>query len=91
METSLHRQLKRRYAGDDDSMEVVVGSYRIDAVRDGELIEVQCASLAAIRAKCQDLLQRHALRVVKPVVLRTRIGGERPIDMLSGASLPRIC
>lgn len=26
-----------------------------------------------------------------PVVLSTRIGGERPLDLLSGADLPRIC
>lgn len=26
-----------------------------------------------------------------PVVLRTAIGGERPLDLLSGADLPRIC
>lgn len=50
-----------------------MGRYRIDAVRDDELIEVQCASLSAIRDKCRDLLQRHPLRVVKPVVMRTRI------------------
>jgi hydrogenase expression/formation protein HypE len=26
-----------------------------------------------------------------PVTLRTSIGGERPVDLLSGAELPRIC
>jgi hydrogenase expression/formation protein HypE len=26
-----------------------------------------------------------------PVLLRTRIGGERPVDLLSGMDLPRIC
>lgn len=73
METSLHQQLKQHYAADPALVEVTLGRYRIDAVRDDELIEVQCASLAAIRDKCQRLLQRHPLRVVKPVVLRTRI------------------
>ncbi len=73
METTLHQQLKRCYAEDDSSTEVVMGNYRIDAIRDGELIEVQCASLSAIRDKCQNLLKRHQLRVVKPVVIRTRI------------------
>ena len=73
METTLHQQLKRCYAADDQSTEIRLGRYRIDAVRDGELIEVQCASLSAIRDKCADLLRRHRLRVVKPVVLRTRI------------------
>jgi hypothetical protein len=73
METTLHHQLKQRYAQDDSSTEVALGKYRIDAIRDGELIEVQCASLSAIRDKCSDLLDRHPLRVVKPVVMRTRI------------------
>lgn len=73
METSLHQQLKRCYAADDSNIEVVIGRYRIDAIRDEELIEVQCASLSAIRAKCQHLLERHRVRIVKPVIARTRI------------------
>ena len=50
-----------------------MGRYRIDAIRDDELIEIQCASLSAIRDKSNQLLKRHKLRVVKPVVARTRI------------------
>ncbi len=73
METSLHQQLKRCYADRDDDTEVVMGKYRIDAIRGDELIEVQCASLSAIRRKCHDLLTRHSVRVVKPVIVRTRI------------------
>lgn len=73
METTLHQQLKRCYAGSEQNTEVVLGRYRIDAIRDDELIEIQCASLSAISSKCQDLLKRHRLRVVKPVIARTRI------------------
>jgi len=73
METTLHQQLKQRYAADPAQVEVAIGRYRIDAIRDDELIEIQCASLSAIRDKCQRLLPRHRLRVVKPVVVRTRI------------------
>lgn len=73
METSLHRELKRRYADDDSENEVVLGSYRIDAVRDETLIEVQCASLAAIRPKIRDLTKSHDVIVVKPVVIRQTI------------------
>lgn len=73
METTLHQQLKRCYADRDGDTEVVLGRYRIDAVRDDELIEIQCASLSAIRDKSNDLLKRHRLRVVKPVIARTRI------------------
>tara|TARA_R110002049_G_scaffold309268_1_gene519536 strand:- start:51424 stop:52095 length:672 start_codon:yes stop_codon:yes gene_type:complete len=73
METTLHQQLKRCYADGASNTEVTVGRYRIDAVRDDELIEVQCASLSAIRDKSNQLLKRHKLRVVKPVIARTRI------------------
>jgi len=73
METSLHQQLKHGYAAEAGDTEVVLGAYRIDAVRGDELIEIQCAGLSAIRDKCRDLLKRHKLRVVKPVVERTRI------------------
>ena len=68
METSLHRQLKALYAGDDGLQEVVCEGYRIDAVRDGELIEIQHGSLAAIRDKIRRLLTRHRVRIVKPIV-----------------------
>lgn len=73
METTLHQQLKRCYADTAADTEVTMGSYRIDAVREDELIEIQCASLSAIRDKSQELLKRHKLRVVKPVIARTRI------------------
>ena len=73
METTLHQQLKRCYAGEAANTEVTLGRYRIDAVRDDELIEIQCASLSAIREKSRQLLRRHRLRIVKPVIARTRI------------------
>lgn len=72
METSLHRELKALYAG-ADAQEVRLGPYRIDAVRDGELIEIQHASLAAIRDKAKALVQTERLRIVKPVVGAKRI------------------
>lgn len=68
METSLHRQLKALYAGPEGLQEVVCAGYRIDAVRDGELIEIQHGSLAAIRDKTRRLLQEHRVRIVKPIV-----------------------
>ena len=37
METTLHRQLKRLYAG-DGATEVAIGSFRVDAVRGDELV-----------------------------------------------------
>lgn len=73
METSLHRQLKLHYAPDVSACEVTLGSYRIDVMGDGELIEIQHGSLAAIRDKVADLLGQHRVRVVKPIVIRKRL------------------
>ena len=70
METSLHRQLKALYAEDESQTEVRLGSFRIDAIADGELIEIQHGSLAAIRRKIARLVQKHRVRVVKPIVAR---------------------
>ncbi|MCA9264131.1 MAG: hypothetical protein KDA60_09805 [Planctomycetales bacterium] len=73
METSLHRELKRVYAGSTEQTEIRLGRYRIDAVRNDELIEIQHGSLSAIRDKIQKLTKEHAVRVVKPIVARKRL------------------
>lgn len=81
METTLHRQLKELYAIDPDQREVVVDGYRIDAVRDKVLVEVQSASLSALRDKVRVLLDDYPVLVVKPLaaskllVKRKRKGG----------------
>ncbi|QDU55483.1 hypothetical protein Pan181_16720 [Aeoliella mucimassa] len=81
METSLHQQLKDRYAGTKGETEVRLGRYRIDAVVNRELVEIQHGSLGAIRDKIRELLDEHKVRVVKPIVAskvlvkRTEKGG----------------
>jgi hypothetical protein len=70
METSLHRDLKRLYAGDGAQTEVTVDRYRIDAVSDGRLIEIQHGSLAAIRDKIRRLIESHRVLIVKPIIQR---------------------
>ena len=70
METSLHRQLKALYAGQAAQVEQRLGDYRIDAVRPGELIEIQHGSLAAIRDKIAALLAEHKVLVVKPLIAK---------------------
>ena len=70
METTLHQQLKAHYAGDDGATEVRLGRWRIDAVCDDLLIEVQHAGLAAIRDKVLRLARSHDILVVKPIVAR---------------------
>jgi hypothetical protein len=78
METSLHRELKRIYAGPAGRMEVRVGKFRVDAivvnaVGRNELVEIQHGSLWAIRDKVRQLLKRHPVRVVKPIIRRKRL------------------
>ncbi len=76
METSLHRQLKLHYAGDAEQTEVMVDGFRIDAIAGcGELIEIQHASLGALREKTKRLLANpeNRLRVVKPILSRKRL------------------
>ncbi len=91
METTLHQQLKLHYAPDARQTEVLVGRYRIDAVRGDELIEIQCASLSAIKAKVRALLDRHHVRVVKPIVVRTRIAKKKTLkgDVASRRMSPK--
>jgi hypothetical protein len=70
METSLHRQLKSLYAEPGGQLEVPVGGYRVDVVRDDRLVEIQHGSLAAIRDKVRRLLRTHRVLVVKPIAVR---------------------
>ena len=67
METSLHRELKELYCDDAAAREVSVRGYRIDAIVDGTLIEIQQASLAALRRKTKTLLETHSVTIVKPL------------------------
>ncbi len=73
METSLHRQLKSLYCADQSQQEVTVAGYRIDGVVEGTLIEIQCASLGAIRNKIRALLAEHDVLVVKPLAAKKQL------------------
>jgi hypothetical protein len=70
METSLHRDLKTLYAGEDAQFEVSLDGYRIDVMSGGRLIEIQHGSLAAIRDKVKTLLNDHPVTVVKPIIVQ---------------------
>ncbi len=70
MESTLHQQLKVRYAGRGQRTEVRLDGFRIDAMTGGKLIEIQFSSLGAIRDKIRRLLQRRKVLVVKPIVVR---------------------
>ncbi|MCP4787174.1 MAG: hypothetical protein GY903_30660 [Fuerstiella sp.] len=74
MATSLHQQLKLHYVADECRHEVEVDGFRIDAVDDQErLIEVQCASLMAIRDKIRKLTVNHHVVVVKPLCAKKKL------------------
>lgn len=73
METSLHQRLKRIYADDESQVEQKIGRYIIDVVRQGELIEIQYASLASINRKIKHLVADHKVRVVKPLVVQKQL------------------
>jgi hypothetical protein len=81
METTLHRQLKERYATEGALVEQRLGRYRIDVIQPHQLVEIQLASLTAIRDKIVALLKNHHVLVVKPIVAtkylvkRRRAGG----------------
>lgn len=91
METTFHRQLKELYATDESQREVWVDGFRVDAAVNGVLIEIQQASLAALRDKTRELLTGHPMVIVKPLVAhklllkRNRTGG--PVE--SRRSSPR--
>src|SRR3954453_19892973 len=69
METTLHRQLKEHYAASGGLTEQRIGRYRIDVIRDKQLIEVQLASLTAIRDKIAALVKKHDVLLVKPIII----------------------
>lgn len=74
MATSLHQQLKEHYVSDPASHEVDLDDYRIDAIADdGRLIEIQCASLLAIRDKIRRLTKKHQVTVVKPLAWKKKL------------------
>lgn len=74
METTLHQQIKHSLSRDLQSTEVVVGSYRIDAIdKQNRLVEVQFGPLGALRRKVLDLRQDQVLRIVKPIIVEKQI------------------
>jgi hypothetical protein len=73
METTLHRQLKDRYTTPGSVVEQKLGQFRIDVVQPDRLVEIQVASLTAIRDKIAVLLKKHRVLVVKPIVVRKHL------------------
>jgi hypothetical protein len=66
-EKPLHLEIKQWYAKPGDQVEVPVGGFVIDIVRDGLLIEIQTRSFTSIRQKLTILLEQHPVRLVYPI------------------------
>lgn len=67
MPTELHLALQQHYAGDDGEIEVDLGRYRADVLRDGVIYEIQTGNFAAIRDKVKALARKQCVVVVYPV------------------------
>ena len=69
-ETSLHRDLKFRYAGSGGETELEVAGYIADCRNAaGDYIEVQTGNFGSLRQKAQKLSELGTLRIVYPVVV----------------------
>jgi hypothetical protein len=68
-EKPLHASLKQWYARPGDRLEVAVGGFVVDIVRDDLLIEIQTRNFAAIKTKLTRLVQSHRVRLIYPIVL----------------------
>jgi ribosomal protein S25 len=69
-ETSLHRDLKFSYAGENGRTEAEIDGFVADGISaDGEFIEVQTTNFALLREKVQKLTMRGQLRIVYPAII----------------------
>lgn len=79
-EKPLHAALKRWYRRPGDGVEVPVGGYVIDLVRDDLLIEIQTSGFSSMKQKLATLLEHgHRVRIVHPIPIDkwiVRIDGE---------------
>jgi hypothetical protein len=73
-EGPLHAAIKEVLARPGDRLEVAIGRFVIDLVRDdGELVEVQTGPFAPLGPKLDALLDEHRFRIVHPVAAERRI------------------
>ncbi|HHW66629.1 hypothetical protein GND95_02575 [Defluviitalea raffinosedens] len=66
-EGSLHNQIKQWYAQKEDRLEVKVGRYIVDIVRQNQLIEIQTKNFSSIRSKIKNLIIDYPVRLVYPI------------------------
>jgi hypothetical protein len=66
-EHSLHSEIKDWYKISGDKLEVKVGEFIVDILRDKLLVEIQTGNFSAIRKKLAILLSDHQVRLVYPI------------------------
>ena len=67
-EGPLHAALKEWYRQEGDRLEVPLDAYIVDILRDDLVVEIQTGSFAKVATKLEDLVQRHRVRLVHPVI-----------------------
>jgi hypothetical protein len=73
-ESSLHRSLKFRYAGEGGQTEIEKDGYVCDALtQNGYLIEVQTGSFGPLKEKARNLAAAAPLMIIHPIVLTKQI------------------
>ena len=73
-ETSLHRDLKFCYTGDDGQTETAVGGFVADGINaNGEYIEIQTGSFGPLKKKVKELASYGKLKIVYPVIVSKHI------------------
>lgn len=72
-ERSLHAALKEKFADPDDKLEVQIGRYIIDIVKDDLLVEIQTKNFSQIKNKLINLSINHEILLIHPIVLEKSI------------------
>ncbi len=74
-EKRLHRILKHTLCERESCFEVKIGKYIADICEDGRITEIQCASLAPLRAKLEYYLENTDCHVcvVHPIIVRKKL------------------
>lgn len=90
-EKHLHASLKEWYARPDDQLEVKIGQYVIDIVRNDFLIEIQTGNFSAIKSKLFSLSKKFAVRLVYPIAKEKWIikNSQDPGDKTSRRKSPK--
>ncbi len=72
-EKSVHAILKHYYAPDRAYQEISVGPYVADAIKDGEIYEIQTKDFYRMKGKLAAFLKQYDVTIVYPVILEKTI------------------